>query len=109
MTTDTKSQIAWPDNEWPEWPTADGQPTTGAKSYGGIVGQITPPPDTLPDDDDDPPGPSPDPNDEQPDTGEPRQEFPADDEDTPPEVIAQSPNAGQPQGEDRGPEHQTGY
>ena len=22
--TDTKTVIAWPDNEWPDWPTASG-------------------------------------------------------------------------------------
>ena len=114
--TDTKTVIAWPDNEWPDWPTADGQPTTGAKSYGGIVGQI-PPPDTLPDEkEEQPPDPAPEPQD-QPETDEPRLKFPGEGDDMPPDMAprtepeahAQSPNAGQPQGEEQGPEHSTGY
>ncbi|HSE95241.1 MAG TPA: hypothetical protein VLD61_05080 [Methylomirabilota bacterium] len=117
--TDSKTVMAWHDNEWPDWPTADGQPTTGAKSYGGIVGQI-PPPDTLPDEKEEQPDPDPAPEpQEQPETDEPRLRFPGESDDlppdiaagadTPPEVNAQSPNAGQPPGEDQGPEHSTGY
>jgi hypothetical protein len=82
--SDSKTVMAWPDNEWPEWPTADGQPTTDAKSYGGIVGQI-PPPESPPEidqppDTDNPPGIDEPPGDDrdQPDTGEPRVEFPGD-------------------------------
>jgi hypothetical protein len=109
--SDSKTEMAWP--------TADGQPTTGAKSYGGIVGQI-PPPDTdpnigPPDIDrqpgiDEPPGTDvpPGTDERQPDSREPSLDFPAD-SDTPPEAQVASPNAGQPQGEDQGTEHQTGY
>lgn len=107
--TDSKTVYAWPDTEWPDWPTADGQPTTGAKSYGGIVGQI-PPPDTNPDEKDEQPDPAPE---EQPETVEPRLKFPGEGDDMPPDMAdgasAQSPNAGQPEGEDRGLEHSTGY
>jgi hypothetical protein len=114
--TDSRTVYAWPDNEWPDWPTADGQPTTGAKSYGGIVGQI-PPPDTDPNigppDVDRQPGidepPGIEPPEERPDTGEPRMDFPAENGDIPPEVQVASPNAGQPEGEKPGPEHSTGY
>ena len=109
--TDSRTVSAWPDNEWPDWPTADGQPITGAQSYGGIVGQI-PPPDTLPDEKEEQPDPDPEPR-EQPDTDEPKLKFPGEGDDMPPDmapdVNAQSPNAGQPTGEDQGPEHATGY
>jgi hypothetical protein len=113
--TKSDTVMAWPDNEWPDRPTADHQPTTGAKSYGGIVGQI-PPPDISPPDVEDPPGIDeqpgtdvpPDTDEKQPDVREPGIEFPSD-ADTPPEVQVASPNAGQPQGEDQETEHQTGY
>jgi hypothetical protein len=117
--SESKTVMAWPDNEWPDWPTADGQPTTGAKSYGGIVGQIPPPdtgpPDIGPPDVEDPPGIDEPPgtdvppgtDERQPEAREPGLDFPSD-ADTPPEVQVASPNAGQPEGEDPGPEHSTG-
>ena len=109
--TDSRTPIAGADSESPNWPTADGQPTTGAKSYGGIVGQI-PPPDTLPDEkEEQPPDPAPEPR-EQPETDEPGLKFPGEGDDMPPDMApdahAQSPNAGQPRGEDPGLEHSTG-
>jgi hypothetical protein len=113
--------MAWPDNEWPDRPNADrmaDQPTTGAESYGGIVGQV-PPPDSDPsigppeiEKDpgiDEPPGTDePGTDERQPEPREPSLDFPTD-TDTPPEVQVASPNAGQPEGEDPGPEHSTGY
>jgi hypothetical protein len=96
--SDSRTVMAWPDNEWPDWPAT--QPTTGAESYGGIVGQI-PPPDSGPPDVEDPqgidnpPGIDQPPGDdrEQPDTGEPRLDFPGDNLDAPPEVKLQGPDA----------------
>ena len=93
--TDSRTVMVGPDRELPDWPTADGQPTTGAKSYGGIVGQI-PPPDTLPDEkEEEPPDPTPE---EQPETDEPDLRFPGEGDDLPADGSATSLQRDSPPG-----------
>jgi hypothetical protein len=95
---------------------------TGGDTYGGITGQTGGSPGGTQGPDGDQPNP-----DQTPDGGPEPQRFPGEgeagssignrgpdpaegeDRQTQPEPKAESPNAGQPEGEDQGTEHQTGY